>query len=243
MVAQPNGTMQPQFTLVVRGYKFVFRAKESKLQDGRTQYGLFASCIPLKSGSNIGEEINFRVREGINIIFHQSKYAMSYYSLFISILGYKPGEMVDLGVCSPLRKSDSKELSVFIAKNYIHSLKCGRWGFLGSDDSMMHDITDDASGDLHELASTRGLSYIRKWNEDDQSPTIHARLDPDGNVHCLLGIPYQGNWSKYESDMRQFAPLFNGQEMELTISHSHIQGNNKRSTETKHLQVIRMFQV
>ena len=161
----------------------------------------------------------------------------------MSTLGCKPGEMVDLGVCSPLRESDSKELSVFIAKNYIHSLKCGRWGFLGIDDNIMHDITDDASGDLHELAATRSLSYIRKWNQDDKSPTIHARLDPHGHVHCLLGVPYQGNWSKYESDMKQFAPLFSGQVIELTILHNHIQGNNKRSAETKHLQVIRMFQV
>jgi hypothetical protein len=43
--------------------------------------------------------------------------------------------------------------------------------------------------------------------------------------------------------MRHFAPLFSGQEIEMTISHAHIQGDVKRFTETKHLQVIRMFQL
>jgi hypothetical protein len=151
---------------------------------------------------------------------------------------------VDLGVCSPLREVDSKELSVFIGKNYIHSLKCGRWGFLGGNDNMIYDITDDATGHLHDMASTRGLSYIRKCNKNDEHPTIHARLDPSGRVHCLFGIPYQGNWHRYQTAFRPLLPLFAGLEVEMTILHNHfIQGNNKRFAETKHLQAIRSSQV
>lgn len=60
MVAQPDGTELPQFTLIVRGYKLTFRAKVSN-QDGRSQYGLFASCTPLKSNSSEEDELNFRV--------------------------------------------------------------------------------------------------------------------------------------------------------------------------------------
>ena len=155
----------------------------------------------------------------------------------------KPGELVDLGVYSPLEDSDSKELSVFIAKNYIHSLKCGRWGCISNSDSMMYDITDDASGDLHEVASSRGLSYLRKCSKIDEYPTVHVRLDPSGKVHCLFGIPYEGNWSKYEAAVKQLTPLFSGEETELIVQLGHIQGKNKHFMETKHLQVIRMFQV
>lgn len=156
---------------------------------------------------------------------------------------FKPGELVDLGVCSPLKEGDQKQLSQFIVKNYIHSLKSGRWGFLGHDDNVMYDGTDEASGNLNELASAKGLSYIRKCTKNDEFPTIHARLDPSGKVHCLFGVAYQGNWSDYEVKLRQFAPLFSGQDMEVTILHGHIQNNNKRFAETKHLQVIRMFQL
>ncbi|KAL3793417.1 hypothetical protein HJC23_001865 [Cyclotella cryptica] len=67
--------------------------------------------------------------------------------------------------------------------------------------------------------------------------------NPSGKVHCLLGVPYQGNWSEYEVRMRELSPLFSGQEIEMTILHGLVEGNNKRFAETKHLQVIRMFQL
>lgn len=155
----------------------------------------------------------------------------------------QPGELVDLGVCGPHQDEDSKELAVFIAKNYIHSLKCGRWGFLVDNDNIIYDLTDDITGDLRELVLTGGLSYARKSNKSTESPTLHARLDPSGKVHYLFGIPYQGSWSEFETSMKQLVPLFSGKEMEVTIFHGSFQGNNKRFIETKHLQVIRMFQV
>ncbi|KAL7484453.1 hypothetical protein ACHAW6_010092 [Cyclotella cf. meneghiniana] len=214
MIAQADGKKLPQLSVIVRGYQITFRAKVSYNDDGMPRYGLFASCSSLKAVNTEDDELNF-----------------------------KPGELVDLGVCLPLREGDKKELCVFIIKNYIHSLKCGRWAFFGNDDNVVYDATDEDSGDLHELALTRSLSYVRKCNKRGKYPTIHARLDPSGKVHCLLGVPYQGNWSEYESGMRHFAPLFSGQEIEMTMLHTHMQGNAKRFTETKHLQVIRMFQL
>eukprot|EP00804_Cyclotella_cryptica_P028220 CCRYP_014584-RA/>CCRYP_014584-RA protein AED:0.15 eAED:0.15 QI:332/1/1/1/0.57/0.37/8/455/1035 len=214
MISQADGTKLPKFSIMVRGYKIVFRAKVSYNQDGVPRYGLFASCSSLKDVNTEDDELNF-----------------------------KPGELVDLGVCSPLREADKKELCVFIIKNYIHSLKCGRWAFFGNDDNVMYDATDEDSGDLHDFALTQSLSYARKCHRRGEYPTIHARLDPSGKVHCLLGVPYQGNWSEYEVRMRELAPLFSGQEMEMTILHGLIEGNNKRFAETKHLQVIRMFQL
>jgi hypothetical protein len=87
-----------------------------------------------------------------------------------------------LGVYSPLTEGTSKELGAFIAKNYIHSLKVGKWGFVGNDDNMVFDPTEDISGELHESALTHSLSYVRKCNNSDRSPTIHARLDPSGKL-------------------------------------------------------------
>ena len=150
---------------------------------------------------------------------------------------------MDLGVCAPYQEEDSKEVSAFIVKNYIHSLKCGRWGFLCDDDNIVYDLTDDTSGDLCESALSHSLSYTRKSNKSE-SPTIHARLDPFGKVHFLFGIPYQGSWPEFEASMNVLAPLFSGKEIEVTTLHGSLHGNSpKRFTETKHLQVIRMFQV
>ncbi|KAL7476726.1 hypothetical protein ACHAW6_002566 [Cyclotella cf. meneghiniana] len=191
MISHADSSKLPQFFVIVRGYRIIFRVKVSYNENGMPRYG----------------------------------------------------ELVDLGVCSPLREADQKELCVFIIKNYIHSLKCERWAFFGHDDNVVYDTTDEDSGDLHEFASTRSLCYVRKCNKTGEHPTIHVRVDPSGKVHCLLGVPYQGNWSEYETRMRQLAPMFSGQEMEMTTLNGHIEGNAKRFTETKHLQVIRMFQL
>lgn len=87
---------------------------------------------------------------------------------------------------SPLKAGDSKELGAFIAKNYIHSLKVGKWGFVSNHDNVIHDPTDDISGELHESALILCLSYVRKCNNADRSPTIHARLDPSGKLLFFL---------------------------------------------------------
>eukprot|EP00970_Alexandrium_tamarense_P013308 scaffold3337_cov204-Alexandrium_tamarense.AAC.10 len=73
---------------------------------------------------------------------------------------FKPEELVDLGVCSLLREGDTNSLSVFIIKNYIHSLKPG----------------SDSTGVLHEVASQRTLSFIRKC-DNDESPTQSLRKE------------------------------------------------------------------
>lgn len=62
-------------------------------------------------------------------------------------------------------------------------------------------------------------------------------------MHFLFGIRYQGNWPRYEASVSKLASLFSGKEVEVTMSHPNLPGNNKRFIETKYLQVIRMLQV
>jgi hypothetical protein len=79
-----------------------------------------------------------------------------------------------------------------------------------------------------------------------QKNTLQLRFGRDessGKMHFLFGISYQGNWPKYEASISQLASLFNGKEIEMTMLHPNLSGNNKRFIEMKYLQVIRMFQV
>ena len=94
MVTQPDGTKLPQFTLIVRGYKLTFRAKVSHTND-RSQYGLFASCTPLKSNSSEEDELNFRVsHQNYHLLIHfQSGHSKEYdkYDIELARRTRRPG--------------------------------------------------------------------------------------------------------------------------------------------------------
>jgi len=153
---------------------------------------------------------------------------------------FKPGELVDIGVFSPRRDDDTMPLASFILKNYIHSFKCGRWAFLRDEDCGAYDITDK-NAELHSEACTQIYPYIRKCELED-FPLIHARLDPSGKVHYLLGIPYRGCWEEFESAMHSFAPLFSGAELETTVANG-FNFTNRRHAEKSTMGIIKTFQV
>mmetsp|Transcript_28887 Transcript_28887/g.61539 ORF Transcript_28887/g.61539 Transcript_28887/m.61539 type:complete len:638 (+) Transcript_28887:105-2018(+) len=185
---------------------------KASIRDGNQHYGVFASCTSLQETSS-----------------DQS-------------LNLKPGELIDLGIFSPLREEDEKTLPAYIMKNYIHQLKTGRWAVVAGRDNIVYDITDDKTGELHDAASKRVLSYIRKCTKGERA-TIHARLDPSsGHVHYLFGIRYEGNWMEYESGMQELAPLFCGRTVEVTMSRQHGLGK-KGAAGSKYLQSISMFQL
>jgi hypothetical protein len=98
----------------------------------------------------------------------------------------EPGEFLDLGVYAPFRAEDRKSMHIFILKNFIHSLSCEDWGFDTLDDGFQYDITDDVTGDVHELARKRILAYVNECSPN-QNPSVHAWHDPEGSVHFLLG--------------------------------------------------------
>lgn len=61
VITKSDGTKLPQLTVIVRGYKLVFRPKVSHQQDGRLQHGLYASCAPYATNKTAEEVLNLRV--------------------------------------------------------------------------------------------------------------------------------------------------------------------------------------
>ncbi|KAL3919917.1 MAG: hypothetical protein SGILL_003514 [Bacillariaceae sp.] len=98
-----------------------------------------------------------------------------------------PGELLDLGVYAPFRSDDVKLKHVFDLKNFLFSNICGEWTFdTVHGEKQLFDITDDATGELHDLAKRHIPAYV---NETDgiTPPSITAQHDPAGSVHYLLG--------------------------------------------------------
>ena len=103
-------------------------------------------------------------------------------------LRLKKGEMLDLGVYAPFRKEDVKEECVFLVKNFIMGLKCEEWTFDAGPTQVSYqfDITDDWTGELHDLAAQHIPAYVNESNMESL-PSVHAEHDPEGVVHYLLG--------------------------------------------------------
>lgn len=97
-----------------------------------------------------------------------------------------PGEVLDIGVYAPFRKEDRKNATVFLLKNYIHNLKCEEWAFDTADPGFQFDITDDATGAIHELAKSHIPAYVNECGPNAMA-SVKAEHDPEGNVHYLLG--------------------------------------------------------
>ncbi|KAI2500919.1 hypothetical protein MHU86_13526 [Fragilaria crotonensis] len=102
-------------------------------------------------------------------------------------LKLRKGEMLDLGVYAPLRKEDLKEECVFLVKNFIMGLKCEEWTFDAGQTPASHqlDITDDWTGELHEIAARRILPYMNECKVKD-NPSVYAAHDPEGVLHYML---------------------------------------------------------
>ena len=106
---------------------------------------------------------------------------------FRTSLTLRKGEMLDLGVYAPLRKEDLKEECVFLVKNFIMGLKCEEWTFDAGQTPASHqfDITDDWTGELHEIAARRIPAYMNECKMED-NPSVCAAHDPEGVLHYML---------------------------------------------------------
>eukprot|EP00977_Amphora_coffeiformis_P017241 scaffold5532_cov180-Amphora_coffeaeformis.AAC.8 len=100
----------------------------------------------------------------------------------------KYGEMVDLGIYSPVLRQDIRPNPEVLVKSFIFDGKPEEWAYgqrdVESDTSF--DITDDVTGDLHYMAKRNALVYVNEIN-GDQMATVHAQRDPFSHVHYMLG--------------------------------------------------------
>lgn len=97
------------------------------------------------------------------------------------------GELLCLGPYAPLRKMDRKTHHEFQVKDFIHSFAPGIYVFdANGRDHEVFDLTDDNTGELHELAAQKLLVRV---NETDGSEVenVTAEHDPCGAVVYSLG--------------------------------------------------------
>jgi hypothetical protein len=125
----------------------------------------------------------------------------------------KAGELLDLGVYAPFRVQDKKLEAVFFAKNFVHSRKPEEWSFNAGDSRYQLDITDDATGNIHELALAHIPAYVNESDVDD-AICIRAEHSPDGCVHYLLGHAHESEGT--------FVVPSDGTEVELFVNYGSI---------------------
>jgi len=156
------------------------------------------TIVSNESGTNIPRLI--LTWNGFRLVFsvRKSTIPQSGFGVFVECTSLIPGrrklvlnesEMLDLGVYAPFRSKDLKLASVFLLKNYIHCLKCEEWSFdvESKNDTLQFDITNDHDGEIHEIAAKHIPAYVNECRMED-TPTVHARHDPEGAVHYLLGV-------------------------------------------------------
>ncbi len=175
---------QKSTELIVKGHRLQLKAKESKIPNGGL--GLFVSAAPISSLDSFGQSRK-------------------------KALVLEEGELIDLGVYAPLRPEDLQSEHVSIVKNFIHSWKSEKWSFASNgDESLVFDITDDATGDLNNLAENNILVFTNETN-GKEVPNVYTREDPEGAVHYYLGHSACGNG-------RLLIPT-DGSELELKVDY------------------------
>lgn len=98
------------------------------------------------------------------------------------------GEYIDLGIYGPLRCDDVIGRTEMIVKSFVLDSKPDEWTFDKSieDTGEYYDMTENVTGNLHELARRNVLVYV---NETDgkEPATVQAFHDPFLHAHYLLG--------------------------------------------------------
>jgi hypothetical protein len=102
--------------------------------------------------------------------------------------------MIDVGIYARA-KEDRMSHTIFSLKNFIFSGEPESWSFdaaAGSQAANCLDITDDATGLPHEVASAQTMMYVNESTDTESSAdkSIVARHDKLGNVHYLWA-PYR----------------------------------------------------
>jgi hypothetical protein len=149
----------PQLTIVTRGFKLVFSVRDSTIPNAGKGVFVKASTVFVHEGTKSSPFV-------LNI-----------------------GELLDLGIYAPFRAEDKKDEHVFALKSFIHSYICEEWSFDTNHADTMFDITDDWTGELHDLARQHIPAYFNECSSSE-TPTIHAEHDP-GKLFCFAWFAYR----------------------------------------------------
>jgi hypothetical protein len=108
--------------------------------------------------------------------------------LFLDIL-----ELICLGPYGPFRPEDRKSHAVFDVKSFVHDFVPESYCFDAHYDSkdVFIDITDDQTGQLHDLAKAGLMCRVNEVDEMD-IPSVCADKDPSGAIHYYLGHDRDG---------------------------------------------------
>jgi len=192
IVRSKDGLLLPKLTLTLRGYKLVFSTKQSGISNAGN--GVFVKCTSLFNDV------------GGNMKPNPERFQM------------RPGELLDIGVYAPFRMQDKKHECVFKLKNYLHAMICEEWCFNATEDTYQYDITDEITGEVHDIAKKHIPMYVNECNMN-QIPSVYAEHDPEGSVHYLFGIAYDGNWEKYDEGVKGLNLAVNGEEVEIFVNY------------------------
>jgi hypothetical protein len=99
------------------------------------------------------------------------------------------GELLSLGTYGPCSPNDCKAIHVFEVKSFIHEFAPESYCFESKD--FFIDITDDQTGELHELASASLMCRVNETNGKD-IPCVCAERDPSGSIQYFLGHGIEG---------------------------------------------------
>lgn len=160
-VKNGDGRLLPRLSLNFRGFRLELSVEPSTKEGAGD--GVFLRCSPLLPEDDGAEA---------------------------EPLVLKAGELIDLGIYGPFRIQDKKPEPVFFAKNFLHSHESEVWAHQAGDSRYQVDVTDDVTGQIHEVAKEHIHAYV---NETDAlgAVSIRAEHDPEGCVHYLLGHSHQ----------------------------------------------------
>jgi hypothetical protein len=130
----------------------------------------------------------------------------------------EPGELLDFGVYAPFRTEDYRGDHEHFIKSIIHSYKNEMYSFESRESDSYLDITENMTGELHSIARKHVPPFVNEIPDpENNAASVHARLDPEGALHYLLG-----HTSKAHGD---FCFAANGQEEEIFIDYGDFYEN------------------
>ena len=92
------------------------------------------------------------------------------------------------------------------------------FGSLFVNSKFKYDITDETTGETHHIARQHICMYVNETH-DTSRQTIHAEYDPEGFVHYLFGVGYDGDSDAFNEEMQRLSADIRKGEFEVFINY------------------------